>query len=225
MWDTWCWHCLNQCLPVILIGIFKSSFENVLRWMPQHLTDDKSTLVQVMAWCRQAPSHYLNQCWPRSPTPYGVTRPHWLNGTRKDREPIQFCSKHDTRFFSISIFVWTVQLQSKVLWYFSNICRKNCSLYCITSRFIELVRLVYSLCGIFLDFWNVNGRHLTETSWDWFHERFLCRYSNLMEIYSALIQVVVKWSLSDFAQQHDTPQRWSYTKTNFNWVWITMENR
>ena len=24
----------------------------------------KSTLVQVMAWCRQAPSHYLNQCWP-----------------------------------------------------------------------------------------------------------------------------------------------------------------
>ena len=22
-----------------------------------------STLVQVMAWCHQAPSHYLNQCW------------------------------------------------------------------------------------------------------------------------------------------------------------------
>ena len=41
--------------------------------MPQDLTDDKSTLVQVMAWCCQATSHYLNQCWPRSPTPYGVT--------------------------------------------------------------------------------------------------------------------------------------------------------
>ena len=27
-------------------------------------TDDKSTLVQVMAWCRQAASHYLSQCWP-----------------------------------------------------------------------------------------------------------------------------------------------------------------
>ena len=26
----------------------------------------QSTLVQVMAWCCQAPSHYLNQCWPRS---------------------------------------------------------------------------------------------------------------------------------------------------------------
>ena len=46
--------------------------------MPQDLTDDKSTLVQVMAWCRQAISHYLNKCWPRSPTPYGVTRPQWL---------------------------------------------------------------------------------------------------------------------------------------------------
>ena len=49
--------------------------------MPQDLTDDKSTLVQVMAWCRQATSHYLNQCWPRSPTPYGVTRPQWVNST------------------------------------------------------------------------------------------------------------------------------------------------
>ena len=28
-----------------------------------------------MAGCRQAPSHYLSQCWPRSLSPYGVTRP------------------------------------------------------------------------------------------------------------------------------------------------------
>ena len=33
--------------------------------MSLNLTDDKSTLVQVMAWCRQATSHYLSQCWPR----------------------------------------------------------------------------------------------------------------------------------------------------------------
>ena len=43
------------------------------------LTDDKSTLVKVMAWCRQATSHYLSQCWPRSMSPYGVTRPQWVN--------------------------------------------------------------------------------------------------------------------------------------------------
>ena len=60
----------------LLIGIFKSSFyANLLWWMPLGLTDDKSALVQVMAWCRQATSHYLNQGWPRSPTPYSVTRP------------------------------------------------------------------------------------------------------------------------------------------------------
>ena len=32
-----------------------------------------------MAWCRQATSHYLSQCWPRSLSPYGVTRPQWVN--------------------------------------------------------------------------------------------------------------------------------------------------
>ena len=31
-----------------------------------------------MAWCRQATSHYLSQCWPRSLSPYGVTRPQWV---------------------------------------------------------------------------------------------------------------------------------------------------
>ena len=35
---------------------------------------NQSTLVQVMAWCR----HYLSQCWPRSMSPNGVTRPQWV---------------------------------------------------------------------------------------------------------------------------------------------------
>ena len=55
------------------------SCEIAIRWMSLDLTDDKSRLVQVMAWCRQATSHYLNQCWPRSISPYGVTRPQWVN--------------------------------------------------------------------------------------------------------------------------------------------------
>ena len=64
---------------ILLIGIFTSSKYNALRWMPRDLTDDKSTLVQVMAWCRQATSHYLSQCWPSSMLPYGITRPQWVN--------------------------------------------------------------------------------------------------------------------------------------------------
>ena len=58
-----------------------------LRWISWDLSDDKSTLVQVMAWCRQAISHYLNQCWPRSLPPYGVARPQWVKlGYRYNRE-------------------------------------------------------------------------------------------------------------------------------------------
>ena len=37
----------------LLIGIFTSSYDNILRWNPQDLIDDKSTFVQVMDWCRR----------------------------------------------------------------------------------------------------------------------------------------------------------------------------
>ena len=63
---------------ILLIGIFRSSHDNALWWMPQDLTDDKSTLVQVMAWCRQATSYYLSQCWLSSLSPYGIARPQWV---------------------------------------------------------------------------------------------------------------------------------------------------
>ena len=49
-----------------------------LIWMSLEFTDDQSTLVQVMAWCRQETSHCLSQCWPKSLSPYGVTRPQWV---------------------------------------------------------------------------------------------------------------------------------------------------
>ena len=39
----------------------------------------QSTLVHVMAWCRQATSHYISQYWSRSMLPYGITRPQWVN--------------------------------------------------------------------------------------------------------------------------------------------------
>ena len=43
--------------------------------MSLDFADDQSTLVQVMAWCCQATSHYLNQCLPRSLSPYDVAMP------------------------------------------------------------------------------------------------------------------------------------------------------
>ena len=40
-----------------------------------------STLIQVMPWCRQAASNYLNQSWPRPKSSYGVSKPEclWVN--------------------------------------------------------------------------------------------------------------------------------------------------
>ena len=79
-------HCPLGNLNVIFVMWFSTyfddwgiSYEIALRWLSLDLTDEKSTLVQLMAWCRQASSHYLSQCWPSSMLPYGITRPQWIN--------------------------------------------------------------------------------------------------------------------------------------------------
>ena len=60
---------------ILVIDGWSISCKILLKWMPMDLTDGKSTLVQVKAWCHQATSHYLSQSWPRSLPPYGVIRP------------------------------------------------------------------------------------------------------------------------------------------------------
>ena len=59
----------DSSLGIERTKVFRSSHDNALRWMPHDLTDDESTLVQVMAWCRQATSHYLSKCWLSSLSP------------------------------------------------------------------------------------------------------------------------------------------------------------
>ena len=63
---------------ILMVDGWSISCEIALILMSLDFTDDQSTLVQVMAWCRQATSHYLSQCWPRSLSPYGVIRPQWV---------------------------------------------------------------------------------------------------------------------------------------------------
>ena len=53
--------------------------EIALRWMQQNLTKGMSMLVQEMAWCHQAPSHYLCQFWPWSMSLHGIITPQWAN--------------------------------------------------------------------------------------------------------------------------------------------------
>ena len=60
---------------ILVIDGWGISCEIALKWLSLDCTDNQSTLVQVMVWCRQAISHYLSQYWLRSVSPYGVTRP------------------------------------------------------------------------------------------------------------------------------------------------------
>ena len=79
-----CRHYLNQCWLIVkwtpgnkiqwnsnrnsIIFIEENAFQG--RWVKSLWPGDaiwrqgsRSTLVQAMAWCLTAPSHYLNQCW------------------------------------------------------------------------------------------------------------------------------------------------------------------
>ena len=49
--------------------------EIALKWMPLNSPNENPTLVQIMAWCNQAPSHYPNQFWTSSVMPNGINRP------------------------------------------------------------------------------------------------------------------------------------------------------
>ena len=60
---------------ILVVDVWGICCEIALIWMLLDFTDDRSTLVQVMAWCCQATSHYLSQCWRRSMSPYGITSP------------------------------------------------------------------------------------------------------------------------------------------------------
>ena len=64
---------------ILVVDGWGISCKIALILMSLDFADDQSTLVQVIAWCRQATSHYLRQCWSRSLSPYGVTRPQWVN--------------------------------------------------------------------------------------------------------------------------------------------------
>ena len=76
--------------------------------MPLDLTDDKSTLVQVMAWCHQATSHYLSQCWPRPMSPFDVTRPEWVNSL----QPSGAIWRHRTWSTLIQVMAWCLMAPS-----------------------------------------------------------------------------------------------------------------
>ena len=66
--------------------------------------DTNSTLIPkwiwIMAWCCQAISHFLNQCWLSSITQYAITRPQWFNILRPVKKTLSMtCNKHLHTYF------------------------------------------------------------------------------------------------------------------------------
>ena len=67
-----------QCFNLLAPGIYECQLQLVIfnlisRMIAQYW------FIQVMVWCRQATSHYLNQCWPSSVMPYSICGPQCVN--------------------------------------------------------------------------------------------------------------------------------------------------
>ena len=140
--------------------------------MPQNLNDDKSTLVQVMAWWRQATSHYLNQWWPRSPMPYGVTRPQWVN--------ICYC-QHSPEIESSSKFEW--------------IYHDPMATRCINCEISKLICFLFSFLPIFIHHLFPYPLHfLPQHPWAKITERGVCLWRSLANPFTERAQsVTTKW--------------------------------
>ena len=86
-----------------------------------------------MAWCHQVTSHYLGQCWPRSMSPYGITRPQWVKMIEKilncKLEPQKLCEIYDTPFAKLKWPqgpLWQYRLTLIPAWMSNYIHHKVC---------------------------------------------------------------------------------------------------
>ena len=129
-------HRLQGDVVVILKLILQNSslgtrWELSLKWTQEN-RNDKSALVQVMAWCHQAIIHYLSQSWPRCMSSFGATMPqcvkcrshviHW----KQNRWSIWQLLRHwwhcklslwqqmyqidDLLFFKVYLYIWELNL-------------------------------------------------------------------------------------------------------------------
>ena len=114
--------------------------------MSLDLTDDKSTLVQVMAWCHQATSHYLSQCWPRSLS-YGITRPQWINVWRLGDAYLH----QQTRSPKVQIMAWQLFVLSEYIssinWYIHS--KRSLLAYFTWLSLLQIVSTIYVNPGLY----------------------------------------------------------------------------
>ena len=73
-WEIWMEFWISNFLLISVSDGCSISCEMAPRWILLDFTDDKSILVQEMAWCYQAIISMLTQM-----SPYGITRQQWVN--------------------------------------------------------------------------------------------------------------------------------------------------
>ena len=109
------------------------------QYLPWCIVVDASTSVLVTAWCHQATSHCMSQCWPRNMSSYGITRAHWFNWAEcfpGDKGFVTCTSTHLFKgLFSNSIAVFELNIQMR----YSEIIRTSVStLVCGIPNFLGL---------------------------------------------------------------------------------------
>ena len=126
---------------ILVINIFSITYEIALMSMSQDLTDHKSTLVQVMAWCHKATNHWMNKFWPRLC--------HWTTGVDLVSNNYRSCGVSWWGQFSVLILSWCQSVQSTIIslfifqayeWNYYMIHRINGTFLYVTGP--QLVNLV-----------------------------------------------------------------------------------
>ena len=82
---------------MLRIKLLSTYCEIALRWIRQNIFDDKSTLVQVMAYLHWATSHYLTRFWLWSMSPW--LQHNKFNGPRCSRDFLKTFNRQNLIFW------------------------------------------------------------------------------------------------------------------------------
>ena len=162
LYQSWThWSLWN--VAVILKGMtFRQILWNIIfhweiafRWLPQNLTNESSTLAQVIAWCRQATSHYMSQSWPICKLLYDVSRPHWVKllGIH-----IRFIK--DKKLFECKLYI------AECMYQYMSVHFKSCWTYilrcCWISSLSDELKSLFHICKPYWLCEDMEGGHCSQ---------------------------------------------------------------
>ena len=125
-----------------------------------------------MAWCCQATSHYLSQCWPRHVSPYGVTKPQWVKEDKNKPDWSGAVSQHVISRQAIGLngiakkMIWFINWNFKPMidpgmrnWFLTlaMTCCLGAANHCLNQYW-----LVVNFSEILIEMWNFSFK---KTSW------------------------------------------------------------